>query len=1024
MLSAFAPQPLVELKQRDKSKIESILTYENKLLVGLNTGTLRVYRINEDGATSEGDVETSSSSARPASAELLREIEKFSRRAIEQLAVIKEANILISLSDGYVSIHNLRSPDYELQEQLSKTKGTSVFAVTSNIFEDLSTGIPSIVSRLAVAVKRKVLFWSWQDTELSSSATEVTLTAPARTLTWASGTKILCGLNSGYVLVDVQTQAISDILSPGSLWASAAQDEARFGAIGAAGMGYVGMGSWVPKPLATKLTDGEMLLAKDVNTLFIDQDGKALDRRQIQWSTAPEAISFSYPYLLALQTPSKGLLEVRNPRTQSLLQSISLPNASRLHMPQANVSLAHSGKFLVASARCIWRMTAENYESQIDQLLEKGQLDEAISVLDMLEDALLDDREARLREVKMQKAELLFRNRRYRVSLDLFTEVAAPPERVIRLYPSVVAGPLAQKDTRIEEQAQSEFKVPKIDGTLESGHSMRPDQSDVASQGKSKAKTETRSGTPVGRAEAVDNSDTASILGRRSDSIHEASILEGKDLQVAIRELYAFLADTRRRLQNHLGTDGSLKEHVRTACAEQSGYTRSILKTFLVNPEDKADTDITQELRDTAKLVDTTLFRAYMVERPALAGSLFRIPNFCDPDVVNEKLLETGRYEDLVDFFHGKHLDRPALELLRRFGQARDVEDVPPALRGPRKTVSYLQNLPPKMIDLILEFAKWPLLEDPELGMDVFLADTENAENLPRERVLSFLQDVNPEFAVRYLEHLIEELNDMTPDFHQRLVGLYFEKLKAGDAHKRPGKWIFKNDFERRQWIDRMQQLLRSSNQYSTGKTFNLLPKDDPEFYEARAIVLSKMGNHKQALEIYVFKLKDQGKAEEYCNQVHLNQDTQVPATQSIPTRIPEESPKSIYQILLSLYLRPPSPYQPDWDSALNILSKHGSRLPASSTLELMPPSFPIKDLESYFRSRLRTGTAAVNEARVLQGLCASENQRYRAMVLLGDDQPGSNAAGRNRKVVISDERVCRVCHKRLGRSVISVFPE
>lgn len=246
----------------------------------------------------------------------------------------------------------------------------------------------------------------------------------------------------------------------------------------------------------------------------------------------------------------------------------------------------------------------------------------------------------------------------------------------------------------------------------------------------------------------------------------------------------------------------------------------------MVSPQDTVDTDIAQELRNTAKLVDTTLFRAYMVERPALAGSLFRIPNFCDPDVVNEKLLETGRYEDLVDFFHGKHLDRPALELLRRFGQARDVEDVPPALRGPRKTVSYLQNLPPDLIDLIFEFAKWPLIEEPELGMEVFLADTENAENLPRERVLNFLHDVNPEFAVQYLEHIIQELNDMTPDFHQRLVNLYLEKLKVGDANNRPGKWTFNNDIERTQWIERLQHFLRSSSQYSTGKTFNFLPKD------------------------------------------------------------------------------------------------------------------------------------------------------------------------------------------------------
>lgn len=38
----------------------------------------------------------------------------------------------------------------------------------------------------------------------------------------------------------------------------------------------------------------------------------------------------------------------------------------------------------------------------------------------------------------------------------------------------------------------------------------------------------------------------------------------------------------------------------------------------------------------------------------------------------------------------------------------------------------------------------------------------------------------------------------------------------------------------------------------------------DPEFYEAQAVVLSNMGQHKQALEIYVFKIKDFEKAEEY----------------------------------------------------------------------------------------------------------------------------------------------------------------
>jgi len=37
----------------------------------------------------------------------------------------------------------------------------------------------------------------------------------------------------------------------------------------------------------------------------------------------------------------------------------------------------------------------------------------------------------------------------------------------------------------------------------------------------------------------------------------------------------------------------------------------------------------------------------------------------------------------------------------------------------------------------------------------------------------------------------------------------------------------------------------------------------DPKFYEAQAVILSNMGHDKEALEIYVFKLKNFEKAEE-----------------------------------------------------------------------------------------------------------------------------------------------------------------
>lgn len=830
MLSAFQARPIVELKQRDKSKIESILAYGNRLLVGLNTGSLRIYRVNdyhedtgaEDGAG--GTEEGSSSQPKVKPVDLLRELEKFSRRTIEQLAIVKEANLLVSLSDGYVSIHDLQS--YALQEQLVKTKGANVFAVTSNIIKDSITGVPSIQSRLAVSVKRRLILWSWQDSELSPETVEITLPTPARTLTWATDTKIICGMNSGYVLVNVDSQEIADITGPGSIGGASGQEGGKFGGVGSAGMSYMGMSNWVPKGLATRLTEGEILLAKDINTLFIDQDGKALEKRQVPWATAPDSIGYSYPFLLALQNPAKGALEVRNPETLSLLQTISLPNAIQLHVPQPNVSLAHAGKgFLVASDRVIWRMGALQYDSQIDALVDSGHLDEAISLISLIEDTLLEGKEERLREVKMLKAQDLFDMRKYRDALDIFTEVSAPPERVIKLYPKAVAG-----DLSIVDGDRGTHDGLDTASTKENEEPKSPPQSPKKGPALTPSKPKSRHNKTLSDAVSImsskrDGNDEGTETHKHTENLRDKHFSE-KDLKNAILELRGFLVDARTRMQRYLNPDGTLKPAKQADSRGQNGSTKPAFENILVAPTSAADDDREQKLRETANLIDTTLFRCYMIASPSLAGSLFRISNFCDPDVVNEKLLEKARYNDLVDFFYGKKLHREALELLRTFGQAKEEDDTAPNLRGPERTVGYLQNLPPELIDIILEFAEWPLRQDPDLGMEVFLADTENSETLPRDKVINFLKAIDKNLAVKYLEHIIQDLNDLTPDFHNMLVNLYLDRLKRNTGENGLGPEAFKNSAERNVYRDSLLSFLRSSRQYSLAKAFGQLPRD------------------------------------------------------------------------------------------------------------------------------------------------------------------------------------------------------
>jgi len=802
--------------------------------------------------------------------ELLRELERFSSRGIEQLARIKEANILISLSNYYVSIHDLQS--YTLQEQLLKTKNATTFAVTTDISKDSATGIPEIISQLAVAVKRRLLLWSWHDSELSPDIIEIALPESIRTLTWASATNIICGMNSGYVIVDVINQTIDEVVGPGAIGGAPGSQGGRFG-VGSASMGYMGLGGYIPKPLAAKMADGEILLAKDINSLFIKSDGKALiDKKQIPWTQAPDAIGYSYPYILALQSPAKGALEVRNPDTLTLLQSISLPNASQLHFPPPGVSLAHAGKgFHVMSDRCIWGMGAIDYDSQVDELVEKEEYDEAISLLDMLEDALLENKQHRLREIKIQKAQKLFDKQKYRQAMNIFMapDVQAPPERVIKLYPRIIAGDLSM------------FEEEQVDRGTDNDDSNGVAQSDTVDTGEIKENLD--SPKPAVLHKLLNNhrkaiSDTSSIRslmkGDDSEVVENSTSkpvvapLEGEDLTNAALELNQFLVQTRNTMKQFI--DAETGKLLPAKLDGQNETSQVTFESLLDTPVSNHDRDRETKLRETARLIDTTLFRSYMLVRPGLAGPFFRIPNFCDPDVVKEKLLESNRYNDLVDFFYGKKLHRPALEILQQFGMADEENENAPTLHGPQRTVGYLQNLPPEMIDLILEFVEWPLRVDPKLGMEIFLADTENAETLPREKVASFLRSINIDLEVKYLEHVINELNDTTLEFHDRLAQAYVDDLKNRD------------DKESDSWKDLMERLLsflRSSLIYSLSKALANIPRDgeyynssgfymmltllDPKFYEAQAVILSNMGQNREALEIYVFKLKDFKKAEE-----------------------------------------------------------------------------------------------------------------------------------------------------------------
>ena len=1100
MPSAFRPQAIHELRPKDKSKIESLLAYGDRLLVGLNTGSLRIYRVNEtspvpsEKATDNGIAQPTSqaSTAQARAVELLREEEKFSRKPVQQLAMVKEANLLVSLSDGYVSLHDLQT--YQLSERIERSKGASGFSVTSNVVKDPETDVPSLVSRLAVGVKRKVMVWTWRDMELEEQVMELNVEGTAKALHWVhaeqqrsgdgakeTAVRLVVGMDPGFVFVDIETLEQTAVSKPASRQDTTSGELAgvRFGAVSSSGMGYMGMSSWVPKPMITGLATsaGHVLLAKDVNTLFTDISGKAVEKRQIPWSSAPEAVGYSYPYLLALQPPEKGQLQIRNPDTLTLLQTLSVPGANVLHVPQPNISLAHAGKgFLVASDRTIWRMNALPYASQLAELVEKQRFDEAISLLNLLEDTLIDDKQGQIREIKIQKACHLFAQQKYRPALDLFVEAEAPPERVVSLYPRCIAGDLSTvPDASGSEQSEGEHGLEgeEAEKQVSSGDKevpTTPQKGMLASLKKSQTRQDSDAGTIKAGVARMDTDNMSIRTAKGTPAKNEKPAdkpLEGEDLKNAVRCLYTFLTQARGvQIPKFLNTDGTLKINplsTGTPSDERPPFANLLPeRVFTEAAEQNNPINWQAELLATAKLVDTTLFRAYMHASPSLAGPLFRLDNFCDPDVVQTSLYEHNRYGDLIDFLHGKKLHREALELLTRFGKGEDDEagtdagseererehEVPEGMRGPDRTVEYLKQLPPELVELVLEFIEWPLRTDPGKAVEVFVEDSWNAENLPRERVAKFLAERDERLEELYLEHIVSEWGDPRGEFHQRLVEIYLSRLKGSGPTSSSRDETEASEEDKEQLKSKLEKFLRRSKTYHKAQTFRQMPQDDPRLYESRAIVLSAMGNHRQALAIYVFQLQDYRKAEEYCQRIYLSEQAEQaeqclltgnqsahqhekPFRKFQPTEPDStaEKGKNIFAILLSLYLRPPHDEEKRWPQALDLLSRHGARLPASSTLDLMPDDLAVKELQPYFLGRIRHTTSALRQEQVVKALSSVQRANADRRLLLGDDKLAEIGergvkGGRNRRVRITEEDLCRVCHKRFGASAVRVFPD
>ena len=223
---------------------------------------------------------------------------------------------------------------------------------------------------------------------------------------------------------------------------------------------------------------------------------------------------------------------------------------------------------------------------------------------------------------------------------------------------------------------------------------------------------------------------------------------------------------------------------------------------------------------------------------------------------------------------------------------------------------------------MIFQYCEWLVKEYPEEGLSVFIDDfnIDEAAALPREKVLDFLEHHNSNLVIPYLEHCIFKWNEQKAKFHDTLINKYREKIRqlfseyqlehhqqmfenrmeillddeiaesTGDENSSmtksrdnlPIDMIAKDYFlrpepagqepdELGEYRRKLIRLLEESKSYNTEMLPIYLLHDG--LFDERAIVMGEIGNHKEALVIYVHVLQDLQRAEEYCLKQYYRPD-------------------------------------------------------------------------------------------------------------------------------------------------------
>ncbi len=1023
--------PVTVLKDMEH-RIESIAAWRRRLYVGTASGTLLVYEQRNQTYL------------------LIDTVKKFARSKgeVRKLRAVPEWGVLLSVSDGYLTVHDLDT--LQSRAQLMKTRYCSEFCTSVD------------ASIMCVAAKRKLLMFLWDGADFNEYK-EYQLPDQARSLIWAVDS-VCIGFRREYDLLDTETGLISKEIfetgrsADGPVAAVLEGNKEGAGGSGSNAVGLLGEGG---RQTPSRPTDGEMLLANDARGIFVGFDGKPTREagQSVEWSSNPVAVCHVRPFIVTLLA---GCVEVHSATTTTLSQRVAVANAK---------FIVHNGEgsVLVGTTSSIDLLSMAPLTAQVDALADNKLFDEALSLCACRDDSnggvsgvgeyggceggtgirsgssssssssgLLRIDESQIRSVHSKFAYHLFSQLQFDAALKQFHRAGTDVRRVLGLFPE-----LLPHGTPVDE---FEYPVPvprlEADSLQQALRALIPFLNDFRDR---------------------------EALRRRAE----------KEDREREREKKLAAADADTATEAVAVAGGSAGGEATDAAAAKNMEAESAAAGQGSTAAASASPD--KQVNVTIGLADTVLLKAYLHTEPEAVVHFLRGSNECWVAECETLLKAAGKWEELVELYRSKAMHRKALSLLAKLGQAERSEKGKSANGGAdgggggdassitgksgssnhqtelqkymQQMVVYMASLGQSYSALLFEFSRWVLAEDPALGLKIFTLNPAGVPPLDPYRVLSHLkacslaslkEEPKPlwqqhALAVDFLEYLINEHDPPSTDaaFHNELVYLYVEAIlaltadKAGEKKKKKkmgtGGSSKENSKSRptlaseeegplREYRGRLLRFLEHSQFYSPEKILSKFPSS--RLLEERAILLSRVGKHDRALHIYIHKLNAKDLAERYCEKFFINHEQ----------KNPNSGGKSdVYLSLLRAYLRRPpgskgskgkGPGGSSGDAggikdALALLTKHYKRIDPNRALELLPKTATIGQVERYLRAVLRNNSSRHRTNQVVVNLLKLENLQVLQNLL----QMQNNA------VKIAPSRVCPVCNRRVGDRIFACYP-